>query len=100
METQPIEGNASFGRFSLAHNGNIPHVNGLKNKYGIEYETESDTIIMVKIIEKLSYKYNNWLDVLIDIINGIQGVYCLIILTEKGVYEIRDAYGVKPLSIW
>jgi amidophosphoribosyltransferase len=94
-ETQPIECNS----FSLAHNGNIPNVHKLKEKYDIHYETESDTIILVKIIEKLFLKYKNWTDVFIEIVHNIKGVYCLVVLVENIIYAIRDSYGVRPLCI-
>lgn len=99
METQPISGNSRFGKFSVAHNGNIPLINKIKEKYDINYDTESDTIILVKIIEKLSHKYVTWLDVLIDLIHGIEGVYCLVILLGSEIYAIRDAHGVRPLCL-
>ncbi len=99
LETQPIIGLSRFGPFSLAHNGNIPQIDKLKDKYDITYDTESDTIILIKIIEKLSYKYQCWNDILINIINNIQGVYCLIILFNNQIYALRDSYGVRPLSL-
>ena len=99
LETQPIDGISNFGKFSLAHNGNIPYIYKLKKKYNIKDDIESDTIILIKIIEKLSYEYTTFHDILINIINNIEGVYCLIILIDYKIYALRDAYGVRPLCI-
>lgn len=95
-ETQPIDSNS----FSLAHNGNIPNIHKLKEKYHIDDQTVSDTIILVKIIEKLQLKYNdNWTNILIDIVHNINGVYCLVIIVNNEIYAVRDSYGVRPLCI-
>lgn len=95
-ETQPIDCN----NFSLAHNGNIPNISKLKEKYKINYQIESDTIILTLIIQKLLLKYNqNWTDTLIEIIHNINGVYCIVIITNNEIYAIRDSFGVRPLCI-
>lgn len=99
FETQPIEGITKFGNFSLAHNGNIPFIENIKKKFNIDFNTESDTIILTKIIEKLQYKYDNFHDILIHLLNSIEGVYCLAILINNEIYAIRDSYGVRPLCI-
>lgn len=102
-ETQPLYGKSNIGKFTLAHNGNIPNTEKLKIKYEIKDEIkdeiESDTIILLKIIEKLSKKFNNWNDIFIDIINKIEGTYCLLIQTFNNIYIIRDSHGIRPLCI-
>jgi amidophosphoribosyltransferase len=101
-EIQPFIGhskNNKLGNFSLAHNGNIPNINNLKYKFNIFFDTDNDTLIIIKIIEYLTSIYDNWLDIFIHIIHNIQGVYCFIILTNNGIYAIRDTYGVRPLCI-
>lgn len=98
-ETQPINGLTKLGEFALAHNGNIPNIEKIKKKYKIDYETESDTIIIVKIIENISNKRDNWRDILVEFINQIEGVYCIVILTSNEIFALRDAYGIRPLCI-
>ena len=102
-ESHPIEGffnkSDNSNKFALAHNGNIPNIKKLKEMYNILDNTESDTLIIVKIIEKLSQKYENMTDILIDIIHKIQGAYSFVILFNNEIYAMRDAYGFKPLCI-
>lgn len=109
-ESHPIEGKLKFknksinNTFSLAHNGNIPNINKFKEYYNIldkdlDLEINSDTYIVVKIIEKLSEKYDNMNDILINIINKIHGAYSFVILFNNEIYAMRDVYGIKPLCI-
>ena len=104
-----------YEQFSIAHNGNIPNIAKLKDKYGIVLgateETESDSYILGKILQKFlsdmyfsdsrsdNLNHNDWIEVLSKFVNEISGVYCLLILTKFGVYAIKDSSGVRPLSI-
>ncbi len=86
------------GEFALAHNGNIPNFEHLKSQFN--YSGTSDSHLLTEIIRILLDKYNSWKEALIDFINHIEGVYCLLIITQKGdIYAIRDAYGYRPLVL-
>lgn len=85
---QPLTAtHSSLGTFALAHNGNIANLD----------ECSFDTQYLVDFIVK--NKYTQWKDILIDLLKTIPGVYCLIILTNDGIYALRDRYGVRPLCI-
>lgn len=99
LETQPIQSNCRFGDFAIAHNGNIPNLDNYKSIFDINYDTQSDTIILTKIIQKLSYQCETLEEVLKTILHTIQGVYCLVIIINNQIYAIKDSYGVKPLSL-
>ena len=85
-EWQPIRSdNAKLGSFSLAHNGNIPFIEG------------HDTGYLVKFISLA--KSETWEQVLMNLVETIPGVYCLLILTTTAIYVVRDRFGVRPLCI-
>lgn len=104
IETQPINRNL----FALAHNGNIPNISSLIKKYQkylsnqININKISDSLILSDIIYNLLIKFDTKLDhwlgqILIDIINKIPGVYCLLILYKNSIIAVRDRYGLRPL---
>lgn len=85
-ELQPITGySKDINKYTLIHNGNIPNIDG------------HDTSFINEIISS-----NYFLDIktkLISIINNIPGAYSIIILTNKGMYIMRDRFGIRPLCI-
>lgn len=96
-ETQPLSNNL----FSLAHNGNIPFIDKIKDHYKIDTDNNSDSVILKKFMELLmETKYNSIEDMLKYIINNVSGTYCLLILTQNKIYAIRDRYGIRPLVIF
>ena len=80
-ETQPLCGKD----FILAHNGNIPK------------SIIHDTTFLVNFLN--NNKKKNFEDKLINLIETIPGVYCLIIITSSAMYCIRDRKGVRPLFL-
>lgn len=103
LETQPLNGEThKHGKFTLAHNGNIPHKvqEKLIKHYKIKQISNSDSESIVRLIEKFAEEYSNFEDGLIKFVNTVEGVYNLLILTEnKNMYAIRDRHGVRPLTL-
>ena len=91
QDVQPLygEGNEHLGKFVIAHNGNIPHI--------AEKTRKSDSHYIVELLEKTTKTL--WSDALIEIHNVLKGAYCIVIMTQKGFYCMRDQYGYKPLCI-
>jgi amidophosphoribosyltransferase len=105
-----------YETFALGHNGNIPNISKLKEKYAIlmsnEEETESDSYVLGKILQRFvsdqiftspqpheEIPQNIWNDALIKFVNEIHGVYCLLVLTKFGIYVIKDSSAVRPICI-
>ena len=85
-ECQPIcSHNMALGSFAVAHNGNIPFVEG------------HDTNYLVNFINVA--KSETWEQALINLLETIPGVYCLLVLTKNAIYAVRDRFGVRPLCI-
>lgn len=104
-ELQPLIGKVkkangeSNHNFALVHNGNIPIAPKLKILFDIQSENNSDTLIVVKTLEKLYEIYGNWNDALIDFMNCVAGAFCFGILFENKIYILRDRFGIRPLII-
>uniref|UniRef100_A0A6C0KGA5 amidophosphoribosyltransferase n=1 Tax=viral metagenome TaxID=1070528 RepID=A0A6C0KGA5_9ZZZZ len=85
---QPLNSRHSLlGTFALAHNGNIANLD----------ENSFDTQYIVDFISK--NENTTWKNILVNLLKSIPGVYCLTILTNEGIYALRDCYGVRPLCI-
>ena len=72
--------------FSLVHNGNIHNINYSMN----------DTEYLVNYIENGRENKKEFSDILIELLNEIKGIYCLIIQTQNEMYLVRDRFGVRP----
>tara|TARA_Y100000389_G_scaffold141737_1_gene139650 strand:+ start:6830 stop:8185 length:1356 start_codon:yes stop_codon:yes gene_type:complete len=81
--TQPLYSHNNLGEYALAHNGNLSNV------------LHHDTYYLISFINNC--KKLNWKDIFIEMLDTIPGVYCLLILTNEGIYAIRDKFGVRPL---
>ena len=94
-ECQPFS-NSEFG---IAHNGNIPFIQKIKEYYKMECGNNSDTYILMKFMELIKEKYNDMGELLKYIIHTVTGSYALIVITKNKIYALRDRYGIRPLTI-
>ena len=103
--THPLKGNHNLlGEFYLVHNGNIHNLDYFRKKFNI-YDDENerleynDTLLLIKIIEKL--RIDTWLELLKNLINIIPTAYSLIIYSKKDntLYLLKDRYGIRPLCV-
>lgn len=95
--------------FAISHNGNIKNtellhksllsLNPKLNESELKelQERNHDTFYLLKIIENLSAELME--DKLVQLMNLIPGVYCLLILYQNAIYIARDRYGVRPLVL-
>lgn len=108
----------------IAHNGNIKNTHSLHDiliqlnptistgELDELKERNHDTYYILKILESLpgnykvfqaedtsSYYQADLEQRLIQLINLVPGVYCLLVKFENIIYVIRDRYGVRPLCL-
>lgn len=95
--------------YSIAHNGNIKNTELLHHtlmelKPKLEEsdiqklkERNHDTFYILQILEHLPAETIE--DKLIQFINIVPGVYCLLILIDDNIFVVRDRFGVRPLSL-
>lgn len=98
--TQPLLVSFSGGQISLAHNGNLTNARELRaelEKRGSVFQTSIDSEVIVNLIarsEKPSIE-----EKIIESLSYVEGAYCLVIMTGKKLYGVRDPQGFRPLCI-
>lgn len=97
---QPFYVNYRMGNLAIAHNGNLTNERKLRTQLveeGAIFQTSSDTEVILHLIARS--KMSNPLDQIRDALNQIEGAYCLLILTDHGLFAARDPYGFRPISL-
>jgi amidophosphoribosyltransferase len=97
---QPYVFASKLGPFAIAHNGEITGYATLKERLmadGVCFFTNSDSELLAHYIARS--KQNTWDTVLADVINQIPGAYSLLVLTNEGLWGIRDPLGMRLLCI-
>ena len=97
-EAQPLRGfHPKLGEFWLVHNGNIPNIEDIRQEHGLPAHN-SDSKILTDLLAGETH-YERWWEVLVYLLNKVEMVYCLLILTSDAIYALRDRRGVRPLCI-
>ena len=97
---QPVVVNFAMGSLALAHNGNLVNASFLRREleeHGSIFQSTIDSEVIVHLIA-LS-REQTILHRIIDALKKVKGAYSLLILTEKEMIGVRDAYGFRPLSL-
>lgn len=102
---QPLKGyHNNLGEFFIIHNGQInfkkEFIKKISENLNLNIELFSklnDSGILVKYIESL--KSYDWNLLLKQLINEIPGAFNIILYTNKGLYCLKDKFGVRPLCI-
>ena len=97
---QPLLISYARGNMALAHNGNLVNAQSLKKELeerGAIFQSTTDSEVMIHLIALSQGKF------LLDRITGalmkVQGAYSLVILSDDGLYGVRDPHGFRPLSL-
>ena len=90
------------GLLALAHNGNLPSVKKLKEfleAKDIGTEGHSDSELMAKALGYYLEHGDSIKEAVIKSWSLFTGAFCLTILTKDTLIAIRDAFGIRPLSM-
>jgi amidophosphoribosyltransferase len=83
---------------ALGHNGNLVNTGELAELAGgarTKATTDSDLVATL-----LSRRLEDGLwDGALDVLPGLQGAFCFVMMDERSVYAARDAHGLRPLSL-
>lgn len=93
---QPFELKNGNYQISIGHNGNIPDIVNITND-GEKFT--SDTPVIAKELLKNRPEFADWEETMTHVLPTFKGAYCLVILTEDGLYAVRDPLGIRPLSL-
>jgi len=97
---QPFLIHSNEGYFAVAHNGNLVNAQqlrlSLENKGSI-FQSTSDTEVVAHLIRHSKAKTD--LEQITEAVLQVVGAFSFVILTEKAMYAVVDAYGFRPLSL-
>jgi amidophosphoribosyltransferase len=95
---QPIVLKTHYGRIAVAHNGNLPNADVIKKDLlndGDVFIGTSDTEVLTHLIAK----GNDVVDGIKEASKVVKGAYSLTILSEDGIFAVRDPFAVRPLVL-
>ncbi len=105
MNAQPTLGPRPDGTLALAHNGNLVNtvelLQLLKEQQGeprsgeIAKGNTTDTAIVTALLNR----EGSMEDGIRDLMPRMRGAYCLVMMTEKALYAVRDPQGIRPLVL-
>lgn len=89
------------GGIALAHNGNIPNTDHLREELqdkGWAFYTGNDTEVVVRLLaNKLQKHDGDAVSAIEETMDRLEGAYCFTILIGSDLYAVRDPHGLKPL---
>jgi len=100
LDAQPVFAKYKLGEISVVHNGNLTNKYEVRNRLidrGAIFQTGMDTENIVHLIAK-SQK-NKLKSRIKDMLQKIEGAYCLAIQSRTKMFVVRDRFGIRPLSL-
>lgn len=97
---QPIVVNFALGTLAIAHNGNLVNADDLRKSLedeGAIFQSTSDSEVIVHLIAHS--RGETFYERVSEALKKVSGAFSLLILREKELIAVRDAYGVRPLCI-
>ncbi|ALX50632.1 glutamine--fructose-6-phosphate transaminase (isomerizing) [Lentibacillus amyloliquefaciens] len=92
---------STSGRFALVHNGVIENYQELKSDYlgGVDFGSETDTEIIVQLVEKNAEKYQDTAEAFRRTINLLKGSYAVALIDKEDRNTIYVAKNKSPLLV-
>lgn len=87
---------------ALSHNGNLPVTKRLKKflkTQGIDTDGLNDSEMMHAVIKYYIVKGLTLEDAIKKSYPLFTGAFCILVMTKNKIAAVRDAYGIRPLSI-
>lgn len=97
---QPLVVKHKGGSIALAHNGNLVNASAIRDELeegGAIFQTSIDSEAIAALIAK-NYKEGLELS-LIRSLKKLKGSFALVILSEDKLIGVRDAHGLRPLTL-
>ncbi|PKQ28278.1 MAG: amidophosphoribosyltransferase [Candidatus Anoxymicrobium japonicum] len=97
---QPMYDITDRGPHAIAHNGNLLNTESLREwlcTRGATFTSTTDTEIMSSLLGYSSAATT--IEAIAGTFPMLQGAYSAVILTEEGLFGVRDPYGIRPLCL-
>lgn len=98
---QPFSANFGENSFAIAHNGNLVNADKLRaelEQKGAIFSTSSDSEVILHLIAHAT-NHETIPAKLEAAFQRLRGAFSLVVLGLKRLIAVRDAYGVRPLSL-
>ncbi|SDJ79285.1 glutamine--fructose-6-phosphate transaminase (isomerizing) [Salimicrobium halophilum] len=92
---------STSGRFTIVHNGVIENYNDIRKEYleGVELQSQTDTEIIVQLIELLHDKTNDTKEAFRQAIELLKGSYAVALIDQQDEDTIYVAKNKSPLLV-
>lgn len=112
--TQPYLIETMYGPLGVSHNGNLTNALQLRQlllKRGVGLSSTSDTEMMTQILATPLEVWkaegvtvteepdDPWIGRIRAMMQVVEGAYSIAVLTRDALYAVRDAHGLRPLSL-
>jgi amidophosphoribosyltransferase len=100
MNAQPLLMHTRFGPLALAHNGNLVNHQSLRRELegeGAIFQGTSDSEVLAHLLARSPHE--DFLEALQEAARRLQGGFAFVVLSERGVFGIRDPLGIRPLVL-
>jgi len=97
---QPVYESTPRGPLAVAHNGNLVNTDVLREQLvqeGATFTSSTDTEVMASLLSHSEAPTTA--DAIAETFPRMVGAYSVVILTEAGLFGVRDPYGLRPLCI-
>lgn len=97
---QPLYDVTRRGPLALAHNGNLVNTTGLRDhllEKGLTFTSTSDTEVICGLLNDSDSPTTA--GAIEEMFPKMRGAYSVVVLTEEGLFGVRDPYGIRPLCI-
>ena len=104
MNAQPTLGPRPDGTLALAHNGNLVNTVELlqilaQHGGGVSGEIAKGNTTDTAIVTALLDRPGTLAEGIREVMPLLRGAYCLVMMTEKELYAVRDPHGIRPLVL-
>ena len=92
--------NLDFGGFALAHNGDFTNAEYWRDKLrqeGAIFQTDTDTEIIPHLLART--KGTDPVNRLLQVLNKVDGAFCIVALMDNKLIVARDSNGFRPLVL-
>jgi amidophosphoribosyltransferase len=97
---QPLVFATGRGPLALAHNGNLVNAREIRSMLeskGALFTTTSDSEVILHLVARSQAPTLK--EAIADALSEVRGAYSLVILSREGIFAVRDAHGIRPLSL-
>lgn len=95
---QPLFANLTQHKFAVVHNGQIVNAKEMRvylEAQGSIFQGSSDSEIILHLIQRTK---GTFLERIKQAFSLLEGAFACLILTEEGIFAVRDSNGLRPLS--